>query len=285
MNVLVTGGAGSIGSETVRRLVAIGHHVRVMDTNEEGLWLLGTELPQVDCLLGDIQFEDDWQVALRGMDSIVHCAALKHVHYCERSPIACQRVNGAAVQLLADKAEGRRIVLLSTDKAVAPHSWMGRSKRLAESILLPRDRNANVVRFGNVIGSRGSLVPAVIRYRDLGRPIPITDPRMTRFFMGIGEAVGLVLAALESPRRGEVWSPPVLRSARLLDFLEVCRDLLAPGCEIVKVGPRPGERMHELIECPDGKRIRSDDPVCLMDRDEINDFLQRALPALFPVPA
>ena len=274
MNILVTGGAGSIGSETVRRLIPLGHHVRVMDINEEGLWLLGTELPHVDCLLGDVQFEDDLTAGLRGMDAVIHCAAYKHVHLCERNHVACMRVNVEAVRLLMEHRGDRRIVFVSTDKAVGPHSWMGRSKRMAEAVVLAG--RGNVVRFGNVLGSRGSLVPAVIRYRDLGKPIPLTDGRMTRFFMGIDEAVTLILEALALADAGRVLASRTLRSARLIDFLEVCRDLLYPGAEIVTVGPRPGERMHEMIDV-DGKRIRSDEPEYLMKRSEIGDFLRDGL--------
>ena len=281
MRVLVTGGAGSIGSETARRLHSLGYHVRVMDTNEEGLWLLSTEFPRIDCLLGDVQFAEDLTAALDGVEAIVHCAAYKHVHFCERSKLAANRVNTDAVLLLMEMSRGRRLVLLSSDKAVGPHNVMGRSKRLAEDIVLNRGGNGNAVRFGNVIGSRGSLLPAVLRYKRLGRPIPITDERMTRFFMGIRAAVDLIVKALLAEESGQVFAPAIVHSARVIDFLQVCRDLLAPGSAIERVGPRPGERLHEMMEV-DGRRVRSDDPKYLMTRTEIEAMIVREVGGLLP---
>lgn len=277
MRILVTGGAGSIGSECARRLLALGHAVRIVDVNEEGLWLLSTELPRIDCVLGDVQFPEDLAAALDGMEAIIHCAAYKHVHFCERSLLACNRVNADAVRLLMEMAHGRRVVLLSSDKAVGPHCAMGRAKRWAESVVIQRGGNGSVVRFGNVIGSRGSLVPAVLRYKALKRPIPITDERMTRFFMGIREAVDLILAALGYPEPGQTVVPEAVRSAKVLEFLEVCRDAIAPECEIERVGARPGERLHETMELRDGTRVRSDEPACLMTRDEISGLLRAEL--------
>lgn len=276
MKVLVTGGAGSIGSETVGVLVRSGYDVRVLDVNEEGLWCLQSDYPNIDARIGDVQFDTDVQQAMHGINMVVHCAAYKHVHLCERSIEAAYRVNVGGTNRILDAACGRRVVLLSTDKAVRAHSVMGQSKAMAESMIL-HSRNANIVRFGNVLGSRGSLVPVVIRHALRGRPIPLTDPNMTRFFMPISEAVDLIIEAMESKQSGKVYVPKKLHSAKIGLFLEVCRDLYAPQSEIKEVGPRPGESLHECMKNGNGKISCSDDPKLLMTRKQIEILLSIAI--------
>lgn len=277
MTTLVTGGAGSIGSEVVRHLASLHGDVRVMDVNEEGLWSLSCEIPDLDMRLGDVQHLGDVESAMEGCSCVVHCAAYKHVHLCEGSPEAAYRVNVLGTMNVMQAAAGRRVVLLSTDKAAQATSIMGYTKRKAEW-LTTSSVNACYTRFGNVIGSRGSLVPAVIRYRDLGRAIPLTDPDMTRFFITVDEAVGLIMRGLKSRMPGYVaLDYNQLRSARIGDFLEVCRDVFAPGLPIVKVGARPGESLHETMTLAGGQDISSNTPDLLMPRAEITGLVRHAL--------
>lgn len=275
MRILVTGGAGSIGSATALRLASEGHDIRIMDINEETLWTVKTENPAIDCRLGDVQFDLDVIEAMDRVEAVIHCAAYKHVTFCERARQAAIRVNVKGTENVLEAANGLRVVLLSTDKAISGTSWMGRTKRQAEDVARSFP-NANIVRFGNVVGSRGSLIPAVLRYASLGKPILMTDPEMTRFFMTMSEAVGGILVALEEEEGGKLIMPDKLRSAKLGLFLSVCRDRLAPGAEIKRIGPHPGEALHEQME--QGERfVSSDDPALLMDRGEIGRFLTEAL--------
>ena len=261
MKVLVTGGAGSIGSEVVKRLLADGEEVRVIDINEEGLWSLGQEYGQVELFPGDVQYTADVREAMGGCDAVIHCAAMKHVNFCERNPKAAERVNVGGTRKVIQEAGDRRVVLLSTDKACKPTSIMGWTKHKAEQLALHAP-NGNVTVFGNVLGSRGSLLPMVIRCDQAGRNIPLTDDRMTRFITTIDEAVGMVRAALHSTEAGRTFSPTLPCSVRILDFLQACRDWIAPTRDIVATGMRPGERIHEWMPAPPPG---GDDLICSND--------------------
>lgn len=270
MRILVTGGAGSIGSEVVRHCVRQGHAVRVLDICEESIWSLKLERPEIDAMIGDVQSLDDVRRACDGQDVVIHCAAMKHVDLCERNPSLARRVNVDGtinVTLCHD-----RVVFISTDKAIEPSSVMGRTKREAERHVL--EVGGNVVRFGNVIGSRGSLVPMVLRCAELGKPIALTDARMTRFFMTAQECVTLINEAATSEQRSGLFSPINPASCRVKDFIEVCRDMFAPGLEIVTTGIRPGERLHEPMELRSGEIVWSNHHA--MKRTEIYGLLKAA---------
>lgn len=275
MKVLVTGGAGSIGSEVVRRLVSEGKEVRVMDVNEEAMWALGVELPQVECVLGDVQWQSDVFEAVVRCDAVVHCAAYKHVRFCENAWRAAHRVNVDGTRRVMDGAAGLPRVLVSSDKAVEPVCQMGYTKLEAEQVTT--SRGGRVARFGNVIGSRGSLLPAVVRYAALGKPIPLTNWRMTRFMMSPSEAVDLILEALHDESGRDVFVSSEPRSVHIPEFIKVCRDLFAPHLEIVETMPSPGERFHERFETRDGEIIVSNDKRYLMDRAEIEELVVGAL--------
>jgi FlaA1/EpsC-like NDP-sugar epimerase len=259
MKLLITGGAGSIGSEVVRHYVAQGHDVRVLDISEEGLWSLKSELPQVETLLGDVQSLDDVRTAVNGCSVVVHAAALKHVDLCERSPAVAQRVNvdgTANVCICADLA-GAKLVFISTDKAINPVSVMGQTKLKAESIAL--GCGANAVRFGNVIGTKGSLLPHVIRCSKLGMPIKLTHPEMTRWFMQVEEAVALIQEAVDSQEHGKVFTPVNPRACLISRFIEQCRQTFAPTLRVEQGEIRPGERLHEPMQLRNGEIVTSDD--------------------------
>jgi len=277
MRILITGGAGSIGSETARWLLRDGHKVRVLDINEEGLWSLHAEFPLIETWLGDIQFKEEVDHAAIGCDAIIHCAAYKHVGYCEGNPGACYRVNVQGARNVIKVAADRRFVFLSSDKAIEPECTMGKAKQSIENELKQCPRNANIVRFGNVLGSRGSILPAVLRYRDLGQPIPMTDPNMTRFFMPITEAVWIIKEALHAKFSGRVLTTATPRSAKIGKFIAVCRALLAPAHPIAHVGKRPGEKMHEKLITMDGELISSNDPRFIMEHVDIVHMVEGTL--------
>jgi FlaA1/EpsC-like NDP-sugar epimerase len=285
MKVLITGGAGSIGSEVARWLLASGDDVRVLDINEEGLWGIHAELPSIDVRLADIRDYEDVEDAARGMDSVVHCAAIKHVHYCESNPTLCYRTNVKGSLNVLKAANSRRVVFMSSDKAVEPTSALGRGKRVVEDEILKSYKNASIVRFGNVVGSRGSILPAVLRYRDLGQPIPITDPEMTRFFMPVTEAAHITDTALRADKAQRIWTTSQPRSARVYDFIAACRALYAESHPIEIIGARPGERQHEKLVTEDGRLISSNDEEFLMPRSDLVNLIDAAMKPRVPCVA
>jgi FlaA1/EpsC-like NDP-sugar epimerase len=264
--VLVTGGAGSIGSQLVRRILEFGPRaVRALDNNEAGLFDLeqDTGSASLRTFIGDVRDRDRLQRAIEGVDILFHAAALKHVPLCEYNPFDAVRTNVIGTQNVLDASldgEVSKVVTISTDKAVNPTSVMGATKLLSEKLTISADsykgRRKTVfacVRFGNVLDSRGSVVPVFKKQIANGGPVTITDPEMTRFILGIKSAVDLVLKAAEDAKGGEVY---ILRmpSIRIIDLAEVMRDELAERSghriseiKIEVVGRRAGEKTHEEL--------------------------------------
>lgn len=277
--ILVTGGAGSIGSEVARHLARMGAGVRVLDINEEGLWSLKMELPDVDVFLGDVRSAFDLHSAMRDVDWIIHCAALKHVPFCEQNSTMAWAVNFEGARTVMEAAKDRRVVFVSTDKAIEPTSVMGKTKRAAEAWTIGHGGNA--VRFGNVIGTRGSLLPMVLRCKELGRPIPLTDPTMTRWFMTAQDAVGLIVEALNASQGGQTFTPHNPKACNVSTFVWACRNLLAPQLDIKIVGMRPGERVHEPMQLRSGEVVWSNDDRFQMTLTQVHEviaFAQGMLP-------
>jgi UDP-N-acetylglucosamine 4,6-dehydratase/5-epimerase len=263
-DILVTGGCGSIGSEIVRQL--IGHspaRVRVLDNNESGHWQLSQDVssPLLRNLVGDIRDKDRVARAMEGVDYVFHAAALKHVPLCEYNPYEAVHTNVIGTQNVIDAAitHGvKKFVGISTDKAVNPINTMGATKLLGERLVVNApvgfsDIQVACVRFGNVLGSVGSVIPMFRQQIAKGGPVTVTTPDMTRFFMTIPQAVGLVLKAAEQMVGHEVF---VLKMdvARILDIAEVMIEALAPqhgyrpeDIRIDYIGKRAGEKVHEFL--------------------------------------
>ena len=261
MKICVTGGAGSIGTEVVARICG-EHTVRVMDISEEGLWNTQAMFPGVDTVLGDVTSVLDCMKAAKDQDAVIHCAAVKHIDQCERSPEVARRVNVVGTMNMLGAAPNARFVFVSTDKAIDPVSVMGETKRWAELLVI--ERGGNVARFGNVLGTRGSLIPMVKRCAAMGTPITLTDPMMTRWMMTAREAVDVVIHAMTAEEESRVIGPQKLRSVRIGSFIAKCRDRYAPGQAIVRIATRPGERTHEPMELPSGQKVMSDNKKYLM---------------------
>lgn len=243
MRIAVAGGAGSIGSELVRELVG-QHEVCVFDYDEYGLYRLAVEIPGLKLICGDVRNMDDlrplqnWQP-----DVIYNCAALKHITFCEDNPAVAHDVNCMGTWNLLQIA---RVILLSTDKAVEPTSELGRSKMMAERLVL--DTNGGVVvRLCNVSRTRGNFFETASIQAAAGRPITITSEEVTRWYMSKENAVDILERALREPDGTVIVPGP--SAVVLVNIAARIRELF-PGHEISVVGLREGEKIHEFMTWP-----------------------------------
>ena len=260
--VAVTGACGTIGAELVRQLVeSPAEEIICLDNNETELFF---QLEQyrssgkVTCHLADIRDREGLKLRLQGVDVVLHAAALKHVGLCEDSPSQAIQTNILGTQNVIDAALSNRverIIFTSSDKAVNPTNVMGTSKLMGERLITAAaatNRDATTVfastRFGNVLGSRGSVVPLFRQQIAAGGPVTLTDPEMTRFIMTLQEAAALVLDSVWLATGGEVMvtKMPV---ARIEDIADVMASILSPEQKIdVKIiGAKPGEKMYEEL--------------------------------------
>lgn len=256
-SILITGGTGSFGKELVKTLLTRSPGIRriVVYSRDElkqfemAQQFPSSKFPQLRFFIGDVRDRDRLRRSLEGIDTVVHAAALKQVPTAEYNPFECIKTNVLGAQNLIEgilDSDVRRVVALSTDKAAAPINLYGATKLCSDKLFVAannikgdRDLKLSVVRYGNVMGSRGSVIPFFLERRNTG-VLPITDPRMTRFNISLPEGVGLVLHALEKSLGGEIYVPKI-PSYRITDVAEA----IGPKCEKPVVGIRPGEKLHE----------------------------------------
>jgi UDP-N-acetylglucosamine 4,6-dehydratase len=266
--VLVTGGTGSFG-RTFARLLLQRHEIgalRILSRDEFKQQRMAQEItdPRVRFLVGDVRDGDRLHRALHGVDIVIHAAALKQVPSCEYNPLEAVKTNvlGAANVIEAAIDAGvHRVLALSSDKAASPVNLYGATKLCAEKLFVqgnsyvgPGATRFSCARYGNVLGSRGSVLPAFIAQRDQGR-ITITDARMTRFWVTLEQAAKFVAARVADMHGGEVFVPKI-PSLSVVDMAEA----VAPGIELAQVGIRPGEKLHEtLITVDEGRHTREMD--------------------------
>lgn len=280
-SVVVTGAGGSIGGELVRQILSLGPRVlTVVDHHEWALWKLEQDLasnravggPQVVAALADVRSAPAMRAVVQQAqpDVVFHAAALKHVPYVELFPAegVLTNVLGTRNVLRAcEQFDVPRFVLISTDKAVEPVSVMGATKRLAEQLTVAAGRRTGrayvAVRFGNVLGSSGSVVPLLQHQLEQGLPLTITQPQATRYFMTISEAVSLILEAGADPAPGEVY---VLDMGEPVRIMDLARDLVRlngldpDGVTFNVTGLRPGERLHEKLFYDDEVALETGHP-------------------------
>jgi UDP-N-acetylglucosamine 4,6-dehydratase len=264
-SILITGGTGSLGKsltrylleETQARRIAIfsrdelkQHHMRNEFHGEERLrWFLG-----------DIRDLDRLKRALHGVDFVIHTAALKQVDTGEYNPMEFIKTNVLGSQNVIDasiEVGVRRVIALSTDKASSPINLYGATKLTSDKLFVAANNYSftygttfSVVRYGNVMGSRGSVIPFFKELAEQGRPLPITDLRMTRFWISIEQAVKFVISSLEMMHGGELYVPRI-PSMKIVDLARA----VAPKAELVEIGMRPGEKLHEeMISADDSRR-------------------------------
>jgi FlaA1/EpsC-like NDP-sugar epimerase len=265
-NVLITGGAGSVGRSLVRRLKATDCDViRVIDNNEPSLAAMRTRLDddRIRYLAGDVRDKERIERAMQGIDIVLHVAAMKHVDISEYNPFEAVKTNVVGLQNVIDTAidsDAKRLIFTSSDKAVNPANTMGTTKLLGEKLVTAGNKyrgdselRLGSVRFGNVIGSSGSVVPLFEQQIREGGPLTLTDDRMTRFFLTSDEMAELLVDACRLVRGGEVFIRK-MSAIRIEDLAEVMRRELAPqyghdpsSIDTDVIGRRVGETMHEEI--------------------------------------
>lgn len=255
--ILVTGGTGSFGRAFIKIILARWPQIRrlvVLSRDEQKQFRMAQKYPEdkypnVRFFIGDVRDAERLKRAFSKIDYVIHAAAMKHVHIAEYNPEECVRTNvGGAENVIraALETDVQKVVALSTDKACAPINLYGATKLTSDKLFIAannikgeRGCTFSIVRYGNVMGSNGSVIPFFVDHRSRGF-LPITDPEMTRFNISLREGVELVLHALEHSWGGEIFVPKI-PSYRIIDVATA----IAPECEQRIVGIRPGEKIHE----------------------------------------
>ena len=264
-SILVTGGTGSFGKAFLEAVLTTRNPARIVIFSRDELkqyemrqtW--GDD-PRVRFFIGDIRDRDRLRMALHGVDYVVHAAALKQVDTAEYNPMEYVKTNilGSENVIQASLDAGvKKVVALSTDKASSPVNLYGATKLTADKLFISSNHYAvdggtrfSVVRYGNVMGSRGSVIPFFRNLAAAGEPLPITDMRMTRFWITLPQAVEFVLSSFSDMNGGELYVPRI-PSMRVTDLAEA----IAPGSKLVEIGIRPGEKLHEeMISAEDSRR-------------------------------
>ncbi len=257
--LLITGGTGSFGNAVLKRFLDTDiKEIRIFSRDEKKQDDMRKKYnnDKLKFYIGDVRNIESVRDAVRDVDYIFHAAALKQVPSCEFFPMEAVRTNVLGtdnVLTAAIDAGVKRVVCLSTDKAAYPINAMGTSKAMMEKVIIAKSRNIHpdktticCTRYGNVMASRGSVIPLFIDQLNAGKPLTITDPNMTRFLMNLDEAVELVIFAFQNGKQGDLFvqkSP----ASTIADLAEAVRQLFKPTAEIKVIGTRHGEKAHETL--------------------------------------
>lgn len=256
--ILVTGGTGSFGNAVTDQLLQYNaRQVIVFSRDEKKQFDMGNRLnsDKVKFILGDVRDKDSVSHAMYGVDYVFHAAALKQVPNCEFFPLEAIRTNALSAHNIIDAAidnEVERVVMLSTDKAVYPINVMGMTKALMEKIMIAaarEKRNHTILcgtRYGNVMYTRGSVIPYFIDLMKAKKPIQITNGKMTRFMMSLKQSIDLVLYALTNGENGDMYVRKA-PAGSVTDLATAMTDLFGYDQQPVEIGTRPGEKMHETL--------------------------------------
>ncbi|MHA2039480.1 MAG: SDR family NAD(P)-dependent oxidoreductase [Promethearchaeota archaeon] len=254
-NILITGGTGSLGKHLVKRLLKEDvQKIIILSRGEHKQVMMERELDdkRLRFLLGDIRDRDRLKRAFQGVDIIAHCAALKHIHKCERDPIEAKKTNVDGAENIIEAAidcNVEKVLAISTDKAVNPINSYGKAKALADDLFIQAnvygETKFSVIRFGNFVNSRGSVIPLFKQLKADGKQLKITDPEMTRFFISFDEAVRTALKAIDRMEGGEIFYPymPSVKIKDIADMMDSRRKEL--------IGIRNGEKLHEHLIIPE----------------------------------
>ena len=258
-SILITGGTGSFGQKFLQKIINYNFkQIRILSRDEKKQEDLRKEINKknVKFYIGDVRDKDSIEEAFKKIDYVFHAAALKQVPSCEFYPLEAIKTNTLGTKNVVDlciKHKVKKMVLLSTDKAVYPINSMGLSKALAERIVISKSRNLNsnetllcITRYGNVIGSRGSVIPLFLEQIKNKKEITVTDPKMTRFMMSLDESIDLVLYAMQNGKQGEIFvqrSP----SSTIELIANTLKKINKSKSKIKIIGTRHGEKDHEVL--------------------------------------
>ena len=261
--ILITGGTGSFGKKFTKILLAEKNPQKIIifsrdELKQHEMRVAGYNDPRLRYFIGDVRDRDRLLRAMHGVDIVVHAAALKQVPACEYNPMEAIKTNiiGTSNVIEAALDAGvKKVLALSTDKAVSPANLYGGTKLVGEKLVVQSNNYSagtatrySCVRYGNVVGSRGSVVPLFLKMRATGK-LTITDDRMTRFWLSLEQGVGFVINCIEQMEGGEVFVPKI-PSTKVIDLARA----IAPEAEIEIIGIRPGEKLHEDLLSVDEAR-------------------------------
>jgi UDP-glucose 4-epimerase len=256
--LLITGGTGSFGNAILRRFLGTDiREIRIFSRDEKKQDDMRKQYnnPKIKFHIGDVRDSQSVINAVRGVDYIFHAAALKQVPSCEFHPLEAVKTNVLGAENILEaaiKCNVKRVIVLSTDKAVYPINAMGISKAMMEKVAVAKSRNSgetviNITRYGNVMASRGSVIPLFMEQIDAGKPITITDPNMTRFMMTLEDAVDLVLFAFEHGQQGEIFVQKA-PAATIETLVKALTNLVnKPEYPMEVIGTRHGEKLYEVL--------------------------------------
>jgi UDP-N-acetylglucosamine 4,6-dehydratase/5-epimerase len=290
--VLITGGTGSLGRKLTETLVTRHPPRKLVIFSRDELKQFEmnqvfseTRYPCMRYFVGDVRDRERLYRAFDGVDIVIHAAALKQVPTAEYNPLETIRTNVMGAANVIDASIDRNVkhvIALSTDKAASPINLYGATKLCSDKLFVAgnnyvgsmRATRFSVVRYGNVVGSRGSVVPLFLQARQTGQ-VPITDERMTRFWITLQQGVDFILKCLDRMDGGEIYVPKI-PSMRLIDLARA----LAPGCRLVRMGIRPGEKLHEVMIPGDEARntLEFDDHFAILPTQlglEVRDYQTR----------
>ncbi len=261
--ILITGGTGSFGKKFITSMLKELHPAKIIvfsrdELKQHEMRVAGFEHPTLRYFIGDVRDATRLHRAFDGVDIVIHAAALKQVPACEYNPMEAIKTNilgSSNVVEAALDAGVNKVMALSTDKAVNPVNLYGATKLAAEKLLIQsnayaggKETRISCVRYGNVVGSRGSVVPVFLKQRENGK-LTITDERMTRFWISLEQGVRFVIRCVEMMHGGEVFVPKI-PSMTMADLAKV----IAPKAKIEVIGIRPGEKLHEVLISDDDAR-------------------------------
>ncbi len=262
--VLITGGTGSFGKKFIEIMLKEYHPAKIIvysrdELKQHEMRVAGFNHPSLRYFIGDVRDLQRLERAFQGVDIVIHAAALKQVPACEYNPMEAIKTNILGSSNVVDAALNsgvKQVIALSTDKAVNPVNLYGATKLAAEKLVVQSNAYAggralrlSCVRYGNVVGSRGSVVPMFIKQRQNGGKVTITDDRMTRFWISLEQGVRFVIRCTEEMHGGEVFVPKI-PSMSLIDLAKA----VAPEAQVDIIGIRPGEKLHEVLISDDEAR-------------------------------
>lgn len=267
--LLITGGTGSFGNAVLQRFLTTDHfkEIRIFSRDEKKQDDMRNQLKnsKLKFFIGDVRDYDSVEPATRGVDYIFHAAALKQVPSCEFFPMQAVKTNVEGTQNVI-RAAGfngvKKVICLSTDKAAYPINAMGISKAMMEKVAIAESRNLEntivcLTRYGNVMASRGSVIPLFINQIKNGLPLTLTDPNMTRFLMSLNDAVDLVLFAFENGNQGDLFVNKA-PAATIGDLAQAIKELAKVENEINIIGTRHGEKLYETL-CTREEMVKAED--------------------------